>query len=113
MQSWRTAKRSYSIRNWTSRQGGVNTCILVSWSNIILGRLLAHISLVTSSCVVVANGDGVIVDDTDERGEVGWVDGAGGGDEARLSTAGGGDETGACKAGGVDEPEDEGESDTK
>ena len=78
-----------------------------------MGRLLAHISLVISSCVVVANVDGVIVDDTDGRGEAGRVDGVGGGDEARLSTlAGGGDETGACEAGRADEPENEGEPDT-
>ena len=85
----------------------------------IQGRLLAHISLVSSSCVVLATGDRVIVDEgavicdwlgegdeagsakvvggddearmggTDERDEAGRVDVIGGGDKARLSTLAG------------------------
>lgn len=67
----------------------------------------------TSSCVVVATGSGLFV----EEGEVicDWLgegDEAGGGDEARFSTlAGGVDEVGACEAGRVDEPKDTGEPD--
>ena len=73
---------------------------------------LAHISLVTSSCVVFTPGDAVIVDEGaviwdwlregDEAGLATVVDS---GDEARLSTLAS-DEAGCFEAGAVEEPEE-------
>ena len=84
-----------------------------------MGRLLAHISLVTCSRVDVITGDGGTVEEGVVIGDwLGGEDEAGianvvyRGEEARLSTlAGGGDKADAFEAGGADEPEDEGELD--
>ena len=97
----------------------------------IKGTLLAHISLVTSSCVVLDTGDEVTVEeavvicdwlrkgddagvatvvdngeearmvDEDERDEAGRVDSAGSDDEARLSTLAGGGDEAGACEAGV------------
>ncbi len=61
---------------------------------------------------MVDRGDKARLGGEDERDKAGRVDGAGGGDEAGLSTlASGSDEVDGWEAGWVDEPEDEGEPD--